>query len=363
MLRQQKLTPSRKSRLARALVPLTLLCVPFLLLDACTRARVAEKRALDLPAVSVSHPSAGNVQDVFSVIGSVQAVNEVTILSETSGRIIEMPAKTGAVVSRDQPLVFVDKDLREAAFIAAEAAYAKAGKDSARVAALHADKLASDADLEAAQLAEASARAQYLVARKELENTTVRATIAGTIADTFVSLGEQIGMGSRIALVVDASRLKVRVMLPERTALRLRAGDAVAVTSELFPGRSFAGRIDSVSVRGDETHSFPTEVVLLGNAAADLRAGMSVRLRFGGNNARLAILIPRAAIVGSVRDPEVFVVVDGAAERRKIVVGEEHGTDIEVLSGLGEADNLVTSGQTLLSDHQAVRIVEPGTGI
>lgn len=362
MLRRQMSDSLRKPSLIRAYAPLMLLCVLFLSLGACARSKVAEKRALELAAVSVSHPSAGSIQDVFSIIGSVQASNEVTILSETSGRIVDMPAKIGAAVAKEQPLVFIDKDLREAAYIAAEAAYTKAGKDCSRVAALHTDRLASDADLEAAQLAEASARSQYLVARKELENTTIRATIAGTIADTYVNLGEQIAVGGRIALVVDTSRLKVRVMLPERTAVRQHAGDAVAVTSELFPDRSFAGKIDSVSVRGDETHSFPTEVVLLGDSSAHLRAGMSVRLGFGGGSVRRVVLIPRAAIVGSVRNPEVFVVVDGAAERRKIVVGEEHGTDIEVQSGLTESDDLVTSGQTLLSDHQAVRIVEPGAG-
>jgi RND family efflux transporter MFP subunit len=344
-----------------ALVAVLLLCSG--LFGACTQNRTQDKKALELPAVSVSHPGQGNVQDVFAVIGSVQATNEVTILSETSGRIVETYARIGAAVAPEQPLVRIDKDLREAAFIAAEAAYEKAGKDAARVAALHRERLCSDADFESAQLSEASAHSQYLVAKKELENTTIRATIGGTVADTYVNLGEQVALGSRIALIVDTSRLEVRVMLPERTAVRQKAGDSVTVTSELFPGRSFGGRIDSISVRGDETHSFPAEVTLLGDAGRELRAGMSVRLVFGAHTSRKATLIPRAAIIGSVQDPEVFVIIDGAAVRRKIVVGEEHGTDIEVLGGLSESDNLVTSGQTLLSDHQAVRIVEPGAGI
>ncbi len=333
-----------------------------LLLGACAQDKARDKKPLDLPSVSVTLPAVGEVSDGFSMLGNVQASSEVTVLSETSGRIVEMPAKIGARVAIGAPLVRIDKDLREAAFIAAEAAYGKAAKDAERVAALHADKLISDADNEAARLGEASSRAQYLVARKELENTTISAPIGGTIADTYVSLGEQVGMGSKVALIVDTSRLKVRVPLPERGAVQHHTGDKVAVSSDLFPGRAFSGRIESVSVRGDETHSFPTEVTLLGDAAAELRAGMSVRLTFGGNEKRKALLIPRTAIIGSVRTPEVFVVVDGVAELRAIGVGEEYGTDIEVLSGLAQADKVVTGGQSLLTDAQAVKIVDAGAG-
>jgi RND family efflux transporter MFP subunit len=329
---------------------------------ACAPGKSKEKKTLELPSVSVTMPAERSVSDAFSIIGSIQAENEVTVLSETSGKIVAMPAKTGAVVLADTPLVFVDKDLREAAFIAAEAAYKKAAKDAERAAELSSGKLISDADMEQARLGEASARSQYLVAKKELENTTIRSTIGGTIAETYVNLGEQIGQGARIALVVDTSRLKVRVLLPERSAIAQRKGDQVVIESDLFPGRVFTGSIESVSVRGDETHSFPTEVALSGAAASELRAGMSVRLEFGGRGERKALVIPRVAIVGSLRDPEVFVVAQGAAQKRKIVIGGEYGTDVEVRSGLEEKDAVVTSGQTLLAEGQAVKIVDTGAG-
>lgn len=330
--------------------------------SSCAREKAGEKKALELPSVSVTKPAYRQVSDGFSIIGSIQAENEVTVLSETSGKIVAMPAKAGAVVAAETPLVFVDKDLREAAYIAAEAAFKKAAKDAERAADLYSGKLISDADMESARLGEASARSQYLVAKKELENTTIRSTIGGTIADTYVSLGEQIAPGSRVALVVDASRLKVRVLLPERSAIAQRKGDPVAIESELFPGRRFSGLIESVSVRGDETHSFPTEVSLTGGAASELRAGMSVRLEFGGRGQRKALVIPRVAILGSVREPVVFALDGASAEKRRISVGGEYGTDIEVVSGLAEKDMVVTSGQTLLADGQAVKVVDAGAG-
>jgi RND family efflux transporter MFP subunit len=330
--------------------------------SSCAPEKSKEKKALELPSVSVTKPSYRRVSDVFTVVGSIQAASEVTVVSETSGKIVSMPAKIGSVVSADTPLVSVDKDLREAAYIAAEAAFRKAAKDAERAAGLHADKLVSDADMEQARLGEASARSQYLIAKKELENTTIRSTIGGTVADTYVSLGEQIAQGGKVALVVDTSRLKVRVSLPERSAIAQRAGDKVSVESDLFPGGPFEGRIESISVRGDETHSFPTEVTLLGKAASDLRAGMSVRLSFGGRGVRNALLVPRSAVVGSLRDPEVFVVTGSSVGKRKIAVSGEYGTDVEVLSGLVESDKVVTGGQTLLADGQAVKVVETGAG-
>ncbi len=338
---------------------------------------VREKKSLDLASVSVVSPGFRQVSTPYSVIGSISAWNEVSVISETSGRIIAMPAAIGAQVASGSALVYVDKDLRQAAFLAAEAAYAKAQKDAERAASLHQGGIISDADSEAAKLGETSARAQYLVAKKEYENTTISSPIAGTVADTFVSLGGQVAPGSKVALVVDVSRLKVKVLLPERGVIRQRVGGLVSLSTDLFPDRSFQGHIESISVRGDDAHSFPVEVVLQGDAAKTLRAGMSVRLDFTEGSDRKVLLIPRSTIVGSVQDSEVFVVTRtdppqtggaaaeglapaGLASKRKIVTGDEYGTDIEVLSGLGVKDLVVNGGQSLLADGQEVRIVSEG---
>jgi len=170
-----------------------LLLAGMLLFGACTQDKSREKRPLDLPSVSITRPGFRTVSDGFSILGSVQAVNELAVLSETSGKIIGMPAKIGLTVTAGAPLVLIDKDLREAALIAAEAAYTKAAKDAERVATLHADKLISDADIEAARLGEATARSQYLVAKKELENTTICSTIGGTVA--FLGLSQIVPAG------------------------------------------------------------------------------------------------------------------------------------------------------------------------
>jgi RND family efflux transporter MFP subunit len=345
-------------RLPSALA-LTSILVAALLFGGCARRTSQEKKELELVAVSVTHPHYQKISDTLEIIGTIKASSEVIVLSETSGRIVSMPARIGATVAVDAPLVMVDKDLREAAFLAAEAAYRKASKDAERIAALHEDKLISDAEAESAALGEISARSQYLAAKKELDNTTVRAPIGGVIADTYVGLGEQLGPGSRVAQIVDSSRLKVRVLLPEGSALRQRAGNEVALSSDLFPGRSFVGKIESIGIRGDEAHSFPTDVILKGEAASLLRAGMSVRLGFAGG-ARQVLLIPRSAIVGSLRSPKVFIVEGGLARERAIVAGEEYGTEVEVISGLEEGDLAVVTGQTLLSDAQSVRVVDQG---
>ncbi|HTX71373.1 MAG TPA: efflux RND transporter periplasmic adaptor subunit [Rectinemataceae bacterium] len=353
------------SILARPLATASAVVLAVSILAACSKPVTTEKKPLDLISVSVASAERRQVAPHFAILGSLKANNEVTVVSETSGTIVAVPVKTGDHVAEGATLVRVDKDLREAAYIAAEAAYTKAARDAQRAQDLQVGGMVSEASAESAKLAELGAKSQYLIAQKELENTSIRTKIAGIVADTYVSTGGQVGPGTPVALVVDTSSLKVRVLLPEAQALVEHKGDQVLVSSELLPGKTFLGLVDSISVRGDETHSFPVEIRLGTEANASLRPGMSVRLVFS-QAPRQALLLPRTAIVGSVKDPQVFVVKSengrDIVESRDVVTGEEFGTDIELLSGLSEQERVVVAGQSLLSLGQAVAVRSTSAG-
>ena len=68
------------------------------------------------------------------------------------------------------------------------------------------------------------------------------------------------------------------------------------------------------------------------------------------------IVIPRECIVGSVKNATLYVVKDNLVKLRSVVPGKEIGTDIEILNGVEEGEQVVVNGQNNLSDNAPVII-------
>ena len=113
-----------------------------------------------------------------------------------------------------------------------------------------------------------------------------------------------------------------------------------------------------VSSKGDDAHTYPVEISVPNKTDKPLKAGMFARIYFSSLLKSPVISIPREAIVGSTRSPQVFVVEKGIAKLRDISVGEQFGTFIEVLNGLNEGEHVVTSGQNIIQNNFKVEIVK-----
>jgi RND family efflux transporter MFP subunit len=296
------------------------------------------------------------LDDSFSVVGTVHAFNDVTILSETSGRVVKVLAEVGEHKKAGAVLVEVDSELKVAAYKTAEVAYEKAKKDVARYEALYKEGSIPDAQIEQARWTFQSAEAQFIVARRQLADTRITTPIAGVVTARFVNLGTMV-MGAPqatpIANVVDLSRLKVKINVAERDVFKLHPGDAVEVATDVFPELVFSGSVFTVSSKGDDAHTYGVEV-LLKDPCQRLKAGMFARATFRPKSSGSAVQIPRRAIVGSIQDPKVFVVKGGTARLLPVVVTREAGMMVALAQGVEEGDSVVVDGQNNLTDSVAV---------
>jgi RND family efflux transporter MFP subunit len=307
-------------------------------------------------SVSVVTATKQSVAEHFSIVGTIVANNDVMVLSETSGRVVKINAEIGDYKPAGSVLVEVDSELREAGFKAAKATYEKAKKDLERYEALYKEGSISESQIEQSRWGYQSAESQYIVARRQLNDTKITTPISGIVTARNVNIGTMV-MGAPqstvVANVVDISRLKVKVNVPERDVFRLKQGDKVEVTTDIFPGTIFTGSIFSISSKGDESHTYPVEVVL-NNTDLRLKAGMFGRVMFTPKVNDLAIVIPRECIIGSVRDAKLFVVNNDTAKLRSVTTGKETGTNIEILQGLQPGEIVVVNGQNNLSDNAPV---------
>jgi RND family efflux transporter MFP subunit len=311
--------------------------------------------------VSVAKAERKNPVEEISLVGTVTANNDVNIISETSGRITNVYANVGDYKQAGSVIVQVDDELKKAAYNSALANYEKAKKDFERMQSLLETKSASDAQFDGAKLAFTNAENQYILAKRQLNDTKITTPISGYVTFRPVDVGSYLASGpnaTMVANVVDISKLKVRVNVAEKNAFRLKSGDLVEVTTDVYPGVKYFGKIVSVSSKGDDAHTYPVEISVPNKTDKPLKAGMFARIYFSSLLKSPVISIPREAIVGSTRSPQVFVVEKGIAKLRDISVGEQFGTFIEILNGLNEGEQVVTSGQNIIQNNFKVEIVK-----
>ena len=308
-------------------------------------------------AVKTATATIETVKRPVSLIGTVRAYQDVVLVAEVAGQIRQIMAKPGDYMPAGGPLLKIEDDLPRANFAVADANLKKARKDLERFQALKAQNATTDAQLDNAVLAVEQAEANHVLMKQQLDRTTVRVPFGGVIAARMVDVGAYLAPGTPIANLVDLSQVKVVVNVPEEDVFKLRRGDPVVVTTSLYPGRRFAGRIFTISDKADEAHTYAVEV-LMANPNRTFKAGMFARVEFTSISAFNALVIPREALTTSLKNPRVYVVADGRALSRDIVVGQELDKQLAVISGLKAGDIVVIGGQINLTEGAPVAIVK-----
>jgi RND family efflux transporter MFP subunit len=314
----------------------------------------------DVYYVSVGKAEKKNLTESLSMVGTINANDDVNIISEAAGKITGVFTKVGDYKQAGTVLFQVDDELRKAALMSAEANYEKAKKDYERFQVLAKQNSTSEAQLDQAKLGAAMAEAQFIIAKRQLNDTQIKTPISGYVTARYVDLGSIVQgapQATLVANIVNISKLKVKLNLAESDAFLTKAGDAVTVTVDVYPGVTFKGRVESVSSKGDDAHTFPVEIVINNESTHPLKAGMFARVEFTSLKNRETIVIPRDALVGSVKEPQVFVVENGIAKLRNLTVGSESGIFVQVLQGLMEGETIVVNGQNNLVDNLKVEIL------
>ena len=298
------------------------------------------------------------LSNLVSLVGLIDAASEVEIVTEAHGLITKVNFKIGDQVKKGTVLVEIDDLLTKSDLAKQEINYFKAKRDFERNKTLYEQNSISASQLDISRLDMQAAEHDLTRAKRALDDTKVKAPMNGTINSKKINEGSYIQQNSSIGNIVDISTLKVKVSVSERDAFMLHPGDSVEVTTDVYPGHIFQGHIDNIASKADEAHTYPVEIHLPNDPAFPLKGGMFGRINFTSVTSRNAIAISRDALIGSVKDAQVFVIKGNIAILRNITIGRESGQLLEVLNGLEEGEMVVTSGQNNLSDNLKVIIVK-----
>lgn len=297
------------------------------------------------------------VESTYTKTSTIAAGNEVAVVAQTSGKVIAVYASVGSHLRAGAPLFKIDDAVLRSKLASARTAYDVARKEWERNVHLHQEQVISDFDLESSEETFQSAKANYNSAQQDYNYSTVTAPISGVVTDRAVDLGATVSSGTTVATMVDDSAYKITVNVGEQEAFKLKSGDIVKIETDVYPGVTLTGRIKSISGKSDAVHTFPVEVTIVNDKTHPLKSGIFGKVTFRLGTIRDALVIPRQALAGSLKEPQVYVIERGVAKLRSIVVGAEVDDKLVVTTGLSEKEQVVVSGQENLQDNAAIKVI------
>lgn len=209
------------------------------------------------------------------------------------------------------------------------------------------------------------AQAQMNAAKAHSENATVQLSyarilspITGVVADRSVYPGEMPPSGTPIISIIDISQIVARANVPVKEAASVSVGRPARITG---PDGDLAGKVTVVSPAVDPNTTTVEVWVQVANPGERLKPGGTVRVAIIAETIQNTMVVPAAALLNSDEGGQKIMVVtkDSVAHERKVSVGVRQGDRVQILSGLQEGDQVVTSGGLGLEDKAKVTIQAP----
>ena len=328
------------------------------------------------PPVTVAVAETAPIVEVVRVSGTITSPQTAVLSPSVAGLVATVHVDAGDRVASGQVIVTLDRELQELALAraTAEAAQAQAALDDARrrrgeaekigptraiaeseIKSLRAEVARGEAAVEAAT---AAMRQQQAIVRRH----SVRAPFAGVVSERIAEAGEWVNPGDGLVELVATDRLRFDFRVPQNRFAQLGQDTPVEIVVDAVPDHEITGRIQAiVPVKDPGARTFLLRVVAASDDASIVTPGMSAQAMLRVDTGRSGIVVPRDALL---RYPDcrktVWTVARDNGEPRvheqRVETGVEFEGLIEIRSGLTADTRVVTRGNEVLREGQAVTL-------
>jgi membrane fusion protein, multidrug efflux system len=300
----------------------------------------------------------------LGAIGSLTAVQGVTMAAELPGKIVRIAFEPGTKVQAGDLLIKQDSTTEEAQLRSAEAQIALAQNNFNRIEQLFTKNAISRADYDNADAQLKANKAQADAIRAAIAKKSIHSPFAGRLGIRLVNLGEILKEGTPIVSLQTLNPIFANFQLPQHQLGQIKMGYSVRITSDALPGETIEGKITAISPQVDSLTRNIGIQATLENSQELLRPGMFVNAQVVLPVKSEVLAIPTTSVLYAPYSDSVFVVdnakdekngQEGKVVRQQFVrLGEKRGDFISVVSGLTENDTVVTTGVFKLRNGQAV---------
>ncbi len=257
-------------------------------------------------SVNAENPSRENISESLRINGDVVTENSVEIYPDTSGKLVKRSVSIGDYVSKGDVIAKVDPSKPGTVY----------------------------------------------------EESPVESTISGTVTKLPGSIGDTVTAQSSIATIGDLENLQIQVFIPEKYLSWIKSGLKGEAEFTAYPGKGVAVHIAEVSpVLDSDSRTIRVKLSFDNFDSRTVKAGMFASVSIFTRISENTLTVPSSSVLDSGKGSYVYVVEGDKAIIRYVEIGLASETKTEILSGIDGNDDVIVSGQSLLSDGASVKII------
>lgn len=313
-----------------------------------------EKPAVPVEVASVAR---GDIQQTYRTITTLEAEHDVLVVARSTGLLQEILVEEGDTLIKGQLMAQLDIEQLSLEVAQLSATSSKLKKELERQKSLFARKLGSSDTLDRAKFEYQSQLAQYKLSKLRLNYASIKAPISGIVTERMVKAGNLIRENDTLFKIVDLSSLKAILHLPEKELANVKKGQKILLNIDALGEKIITGEIERIRPAIDaDTGTFKV-VAKLHNENNFLKSGMFGKVEVVFDIHQNSLLIEQQAVITQDNRSHVFVVKENKAIQTPVKLGFRHNGIFEIIDGLKEQDQVITTGQQIIKHEAVVEIV------
>jgi len=299
-------------------------------------------------------------EPTLDAVGTLKALKGTDITPQLAGIVAEIPFESDSEVKEGDLLVKLanQDDVAKLKALQADADLARLNYDRSKK--LVKSRAVSQAQLDTATATLKSALAQVAAQQALVDKKEIRAPFDGHVGIRLVDIGQYLTAGQKITTLQALDPIYVDFTLSQSNVSKISVGQAVAITTDAYPGETFTGKVVALDPKLDTATRNIAVRAELANPDHKLLPGMfaSVKITTGAKEKKLTL--PQTAITYNPYGETVFIVKKGkpdadgktplTAEQKFVVTGTTRGDEVAITKGVSEGDTVVASGQLKLKN-------------
>ncbi len=291
----------------------------------------------------------------LKAIGSVHANQEVEIHSEVSGRIISINFTEGGKVKKGDLLVKLNDADLQAQRKKLQSQLELTVRTEQRQKQLMAANGISQQEYDNTLNQLNGVKADIELINEQIRKTEVRSPFNGVIGLRSVDEGAYLTPLTKIATLQDIDPVKVDFSIPEKYIHQIKKGDEVSFTVQGVTD-VFKATVAAIEPKIEESTRSVMIRALCTRTKDNIFPGAFADVSLKLQEHIAAIEIPAAAVIAEARGQKVFIVKNGKAQPKKIIIGIRNEATVEVTDGLNSGDTVILTGIMMLKPETAVKI-------
>lgn len=350
---------NKEKRMKRTIAIISAVSLLAVLLASCSNPekKGSSEEAVKVKAVTVENAT---VDGGRKYSGTIEENTGTAVSFATAGTVSQVYVSNGQAVNKGQLIATLDPTTLQQAHNTTLAMLNQAKDAYQRMKQLHDSNSISEMQWVDVQSKLEQAQSNEQIARRALADARLVAPASGIISDKTLEPGQNVMPTLAVMKIVDVSKVKVNVSVPENEVGEIRKGSEIGIRVPALGNARFSGIVTEKSVTANLLSRTYDVKATVSNSDRRLMPGMicdaTISQPSSIHSHPSAISLPVDAVQLSEKNFYfVWTVLHGKAHKTYVQVGSVTSTGVTITSGLSSGDMVIVEGQQKVSEGSQVK--------